>query len=98
MATINGAIALGKEDQIGSIKVGKQADLISIDFSDLACVPMYDPVSQLVYSASRHQVNHVWVAGQLQVKDKALCHVNPSQLMTMAQAWAQKISAAAPRD
>ncbi len=92
MATINGAIALGKEDQIGSIKVGKQADLISIDFSDISCAPMYDPISHLVYSASRHQVDHVWVAGHLQVKNKALCHVNPVQLMEMAQQWADKIS------
>ncbi len=93
MATINGAIALGKEDSIGSIKVGKQADLISIDFSDISCVPMYDPVSQLAYSASRHQIDHVWVAGKLQVKNKTLCHVNPIQLIEMAQAWADKISA-----
>ncbi len=92
MATINGAIALGKEDQIGSIKVGKQADLISIDFSDISCAPMYDPISHLVYSASRHQVDHVWVAGHLQVKNKTLCHVNPAQLMEMAQQWADKIS------
>jgi len=91
MATINGAIALGKEDQIGSIKVGKQADLISIDFSDISCAPMYDPISQLVYSASRHQVDHVWVAGHLQVKNKTLCHVDTAQLMEMAQEWADKI-------
>ncbi len=91
MATINGAVALGKEDQIGSIKVGKQADLISIDFSDISCAPMYDPISQLVYSASRHQVDHVWVAGHLQVKNKSLCHVNQEQLIEMAQAWADKI-------
>jgi len=91
MATINGAIALGKEDQIGSIKVGKQADLISIDFSDISCAPMYDPISQLVYSASRHQVDHVWVAGHLQVKNKTLCHVDTAQLMEIAQEWADKI-------
>ncbi|MEH6345935.1 MAG: TRZ/ATZ family hydrolase [Bermanella sp.] len=93
MATINGAIALGKENEIGSIKMGKQADLISIDFSDISCAPLYDPVSQLVYSSSRHQVDHVWVAGQLQVKNKSLCHVNEAQLIEMAQDWAKKISA-----
>ena len=93
MATINGAIALGKETEIGSIKIGKQADLISIDFSDIACAPLYDPVSQLVYSSSRHQVDHVWVAGKLQIKNKAFCHVNEKQLIEMAQDWADKISA-----
>ncbi len=73
--------------------MGKQADLISIDFSDISCAPLYDPVSQLVYSSSRHQVDHVWVAGQLQVKNKSLCHVNEAQLIEMAQDWAKKISA-----
>ncbi len=93
MATLNGAIALGKENEIGSIKVGKQADLISIDFSDISCAPLYDPVSQLVYSSSRHQVDHVWVAGIMQVQNKALCHANEQQLIEMAQNWADKISA-----
>ena len=94
MATINGAIALGKEEQIGSIKVGKQADLISIDFNDISTMPLYDPVSQLVYSSSRHQVDHVWVAGHLQVENKSLKHVNEQQLIEMAQSWAEKISEA----
>jgi len=93
MATINGAIALRKENEIGSIKVGKQADLISIDFSDISCAPLYDPVSQLVYSSSRHQVDHVWVAGIMQVQNKALCNANEQQLIEMAQNWADKISA-----
>lgn len=91
MATINGAKAMGKEDQIGSIKAGKQADLISIDFNDISCAPVYDPVSHLVYSATRNQVNNVWVAGKQQVKDKQLCHLNEKQLIEMAQEWADKI-------
>lgn len=91
MATINGAKALGKENEIGSLKVGKQADIISIDFNDVACIPVYDPVSHLVYSSSRSQVDHVWVAGKLQVKNKQLCHFNIQQLSEMAQSWANKI-------
>lgn len=93
MATINGAKALRKEAEIGSLKIGKQADMISIDFNDVACTPVYDPVSQLVYSSSRNQVDHVWVAGQLQVKNKQLCHFNVPQLMELAQSWANKIKA-----
>lgn len=96
MATINGAKALGKEDEIGSIKVGKQADLISIDFSNLASRPIYDPISSLVYSANRNQVDHVWVAGHLHVKNKQLCHVNEQQLIDLAQHWADKISQTTP--
>ncbi|GAA6134328.1 TRZ/ATZ family hydrolase [Oceaniserpentilla sp. 4NH20-0058] len=93
MATINGAKALGKETEIGSLKVGKQADIISIDFNDIACTPVYDPISHLVYSSSRSQVDHVWVAGKLQVKNKQLCHFNVQQLMDMSQSWAEKIQA-----
>ena len=92
MATINGAKALGKEQEIGSLAIGKQADLISIDFSDISCAPVYDPISHLVYSVSRNQVDHVWVAGNLQVKDKQLCHMNERQLVELAQGWADKIS------
>ena len=92
MATINGAKALGKEQEIGSLAIGKQADLISIDFNDISCAPVYDPISHLVYSVSRNQVDHVWVAGNLQVKDKQLCHMNERQLVELAQGWADKIS------
>ncbi len=93
MATINGAKALGKEDQIGSIKVGKQADLISIDLNEIASAPVYDPISHIVYTATRQQVDHVWVAGNLQVKNKQLCHMNETQLVELAQQWADKIQA-----
>ena len=93
MATINGAKALGKEDIIGSIKVGKQADLISIDLSDLASAPVYNPISHIVYTATRNQVDHVWVAGKLHVKDKQLCNLNEQQLIKLAQHWADKIQA-----
>jgi 5-methylthioadenosine/S-adenosylhomocysteine deaminase len=91
MATINGAKALGKEDLIGSIKAGKQADLISIDLNHIASAPLYDPISQIVYTATRDQVDHVWVAGKLQVKDKTLCHIDEAQLIELAQSWAKKI-------
>jgi len=93
MATINGAKALGKENEIGSLKVGKQADIISIDFNDVSCTPVYDPVSHLVYSCSRSQVDHVWVAGKLQVQNKQLRHFNVQQLLELAQDWANKIQA-----
>ena len=91
MATINGAKALGKENEIGSLKVGKQADIISFDFNTINCAPVYDPVSHIVYSSSASQVDHVWVAGKLQVQNKQLCHFNTSQLIEMAQGWADKI-------
>lgn len=91
MATINGAKALGKDNDIGSLKIGKQADIISFDFNHVSCTPIYDPISHLVYSASRSQIDHVWVAGKLQMQNKQLCHFNTTQLLELAQTWASKI-------
>jgi 5-methylthioadenosine/S-adenosylhomocysteine deaminase len=91
MATINGARALGKENEIGSLKIGKQADIISFDFNTISCAPVYDPISHIVYSTNASQVDHVWVAGKLQVQNKQLCHFNTPQLIEMAQNWADKI-------
>ncbi len=65
MATINGARALGLQDQIGSIEAGKQADLIAVKLDDLNSLPCFDPVSHLAYVAGREQVTHTWVQGQL---------------------------------
>ena len=65
MATINGARALGLQDQLGSIEAGKQADLIAVKLDDLNSLPCFDPVSHLVYVAGREQVTHTWVQGHL---------------------------------
>lgn len=64
LATLNGAKALGLEDQIGSLEVGKQADMIAIDFDHLFTQPVYNPMSHIVYCADRLQVSDVWVSGK----------------------------------
>ena len=62
--TMGGAIALGKEQEIGSIKTGKQADLVLINMNDPALKPVYDPISQLIYAAGKSNISDVWIAGQ----------------------------------
>jgi len=64
MATFNGARALGLEGQIGSIEVGKQADLVAVRLDEIQTSPMHHVISQLVYACSSRQVQRVWVAGQ----------------------------------
>ncbi|MGH8362112.1 MAG: TRZ/ATZ family hydrolase [Gammaproteobacteria bacterium] len=64
MATLNGARALGLEHDVGSLLPGKWADLTAVDMNVPECQPLYDPRSQLVYCANRHQVSDVWVAGR----------------------------------
>ncbi len=71
-ATINGAKALGLGDVTGSIEIGKQADLIAISVDDVNLQPMFDPISHIVYTASRADVSHVWVNGQPRVTHRVL--------------------------
>src|SRR5688572_16470359 len=63
-ATWSGACALGLERNIGSIEVGKQADLAAFDLAAVETQPLYDVVSQIVYAAGREQVTDVWIAGK----------------------------------
>ncbi|WP_417781342.1 TRZ/ATZ family hydrolase [Stutzerimonas xanthomarina] len=91
MATLNGARALGLDDHTGSLEVGKFADLVAFDLSRLAQQPVYDPVSQLIYSCSRDCVRHVWVAGKHLLDDRQLTRMDEERLIASAQEWGRKI-------
>ncbi len=91
MATINGAKALGLEEVTGSLKIGKQADMIAIDLNHVSTQPTYDPVAQLVYSANRQQVSDVWVAGQHLVEHHQLKDMDQQAVILNAQQWAKRI-------
>lgn len=69
MATIGGARTLGLDHLIGSVEVGKKADLVLLDLNDFHTFPSFDadPYSRVVYAASRGNVSHVWVDGKLVV-------------------------------
>jgi 5-methylthioadenosine/S-adenosylhomocysteine deaminase len=92
MATINGAKALGLEQETGSLTIGKAADVISVDLSYLETQPLYCPVSACVYSASRQQVTDVWVAGKRLLKQRSLTTINFTELMTKAAEWQRRLS------
>jgi cytosine/adenosine deaminase-related metal-dependent hydrolase len=80
MATINGARAAGLADRIGSIEVGKDADLVIFDTSRPEWQPLINPVSNLVYSATGDSVRHVFVAGEHVVRDGRLTRIDESEL------------------
>ncbi|MEZ6197925.1 MAG: amidohydrolase family protein, partial [Planctomycetota bacterium] len=63
-ATLGGARALGLEDRIGSLEVGKDADLAAVRLDRLRHRPCVDPVFALVFSAQTDDVLGVWVAGR----------------------------------
>ena len=92
MATLNGARAMGLDSQIGSLEVGKAADIVAFDLSGLAQQPIYDPVSQLIYATGRDCVKHLWVAGKPLLDDRQLTRMDEQQLTATAIAWGQRIS------
>ncbi|SDA17146.1 Cytosine/adenosine deaminase [Pseudomonas sp. NFPP10] len=92
MATLNGARAMGLESQMGSLEIGKAADLTAFDLSGLAQQPIYDPVSQLIYATGRDCVKHVWVAGKQLLDDRRLTRLDEHQLGATARDWARRIS------
>lgn len=91
MATINGAKALGLERHVGSLEVGKAADLSAIDLATVNSQPVYDPLSQIVYSAGREQVTDVWVKGQRLLKARQLTTLNEADILQKAGRWRDKI-------
>ncbi len=91
MATLNGARALGLEDEIGSLTVGKSADIVAVDLSQPETQPVYHPLSQIVYAAGREQVRHVWINGRHVLNDRALTGIDLGQTLSRAAAWREKI-------
>lgn len=92
MATLNGARAMGLDSEIGSLEVGKAADIVAFDLSGLAQQPIYDPVSTLIYATGRECVKHLWVAGKQLLDDRRLTRMDEQQLTATAIAWGQRIS------
>jgi cytosine/adenosine deaminase-related metal-dependent hydrolase len=64
MATLGGAECLGLSEHLGSLEAGKRADFVIVDLNDPAIQPVYDPISAMVYSGSRHNVRATYIAGQ----------------------------------
>ncbi|MBK8019013.1 MAG: TRZ/ATZ family hydrolase [Betaproteobacteria bacterium] len=87
MATLDGARALGLDRRIGSIEPGKQADLVAVNLSALELSPCFDPLSHLVYAASRQDVSHAWVDGQLLLSDGRLTRMDTEQLRNRVERW-----------
>jgi 5-methylthioadenosine/S-adenosylhomocysteine deaminase len=95
MATIDGAKAMGRQADLGSLEPGKLADCIAVDLSGPECQPLYNPISQLVYSAASSNVTHSWIAGKSVMSDRQLKTLNLEQILSRAQYWQQRISSGA---
>lgn len=91
-ATLDGARALGLAERIGSIVPGKQADLAAVWLNALETLPVYNPISQLVYATDRHQVSDVWIAGVRKVENGSLCAIDVDALRDKARIWQARIA------
>ena len=93
MATQQGANALHIGDKVGSVTVGKLADLIAVDLAQIETSPSFDPISHIVYAAGREQVSHVWVHGRKVLSERTLTTLDEADLKARADAWRVRILA-----
>ncbi len=91
MATLNAAKALGLEHEIGSITIGKAADLCAVELDNIECRPCFDPLSHLINVAGRENVSHVWVAGKCCVEHKTLLPSPANRLEPSIALWQNKL-------
>jgi 5-methylthioadenosine/S-adenosylhomocysteine deaminase len=92
-ATLNGARAIGLGERIGSIEVGKQADLAAVRLDALETRPLYNVISQLAYATGRQQVSDVWIAGRRKLAERALPDIDVPGLLERTRAWRDRIAA-----
>ena len=94
MATIRGARALGMDNRIGSLDVGKRADVIVVNASGARHTPMYDPISHLVYVTRGDDVQTAVVHGKVLMRDRKVLTLDEAAVLKDARAWAEKVRAA----
>jgi 5-methylthioadenosine/S-adenosylhomocysteine deaminase len=92
MATIAGARAIGLDNVVGSIEVGKEADLIIVDTHQPHLTPMYHPISQLVYAARGSDVCHVLISGKPLVRNRSLLTIDQAALLKKMKELSRSIA------
>jgi 5-methylthioadenosine/S-adenosylhomocysteine deaminase len=93
MATIEGAKALHMEKEIGSLEVGKKADIILISLEEPNAVPMYDIYAQLAYALKGSDVETVVIGGRIVMRDKKLLTLNEPEVLAKGREYGKKVEA-----
>ena len=93
MATIEGARVLGMDARIGSLEVGKEADLITVQLDKANAIPLYGVESQLVYALKGSDVNDVMVAGKLLVRDRKPLTLDSAAIFRKAREYQVSVAA-----
>lgn len=90
MATLNGAKILGLENKIGSLEIGKLADIVAVDLSSYLTQPVFNPISHLVYATNRLQVSDVWVAGKQLLKQGEFTKLDIKRILKDSLKWVDR--------
>jgi 5-methylthioadenosine/S-adenosylhomocysteine deaminase len=93
MATIEGAKALHMDKEIGSLEVGKKADIILISLDEPNAVPMYDIYAQLAYALKGSDVETVVIGGRIVMRNKKLLTLNEPEILAKALEYGKKVEA-----
>jgi 5-methylthioadenosine/S-adenosylhomocysteine deaminase len=93
MATIEGAKALHMEKEIGSLEVGKKADIILISLNEPNAVPMYDEYAQLAYALKASDVETVVIGGRIVMRDKKLLTLSEPEILAKAREYGKRVEA-----
>ena len=94
LATIGGARALGMDRAIGSLEPGKRADVIVVRMDAPRQTPMYDPISQLVYTTRGDDVETTIVHGRVLMRDRKVLTIDEAAVLKEAREWAAKVKEA----
>jgi 5-methylthioadenosine/S-adenosylhomocysteine deaminase len=91
MATIEGAKAIGLDAEIGSIEVGKKADIMLLNLNQLHSLPQPDLVSTIVYSAQASDVETVLIDGQIVLKNRQLTTLNQAEIIARSRGFSVEL-------
>lgn len=91
MATLGGARAIGLDDRIGSIEVGKRADLVAVDLDHPAMQPLNDPHAALVHSDAGARVTHTFIDGRCVYENGAWKTLDIAEILARAGEWQARL-------
>ena len=92
MATLGGARVLGMEEEIGSLEVGKKADVVILDLNKPHLQPVYNIVSHLVYSATGADVRDVIIDGKVIIENRKLLTLDEGEILERMGELRQEIA------
>ena len=91
MATIDGARALGMDDEVGSLEVGKAADVVVFNGDSPAVANIHDPYQKVAYCTGPQEIRDVWVAGERSVRDGQITRVDTAEVVARSRELSREL-------